>query len=257
MDAIASGFHPRLSTYTSQKLHHLMGTLTDSLVHRFKIPVEKSLSAFMIPDAQQVLGPNEIFVAFSGAGPVDPDSGYAMSFLEGPCLASRSPCKLPTDVRKFMAVYRPELAHLKDCVVMSAHSRLCHRSPASYLGGGDYDGDTVKLFWDPRLVNAFTNADDGYAAVPKDFEKENFNKTVVKGDEFLRGLEKAEEDTRIVNYQSFLLNALLDDKATGCCESSHSAKNTWLIPITDSNLHGNAVYALGFDHPETIRLARM
>ena len=257
MDAISSGFHPRLSTYTSAKLHHLMSTLTDSLARRFKIPVEKSLSAFIIPDSQQVLGPDEIFIAFSGAGPVDTASGCAMSYLEGPCLAFRSPCKLPTDVRKFMAVYRPELAHLKDCVVMSANSQLCHRSPASYLGGGDYDGDTVQLFWDPRLVNAFINADDAFAQVPEDFESQNFNKSVVKGDQFLRGLKKAEAETRVTNYQSFLLGALLDDKSTGHCESSHSAAMTWLIDFSDSDLHGNAVYALGFDHPETIRLARM
>jgi hypothetical protein len=146
-----------------------------------------------------------------------------LTHLEGDVLAFRSPCKLPTDVRKFRAVYKPELSHLTDCIVMSAHSDLCERSPASILGGGDYDGDTVQLFWDRELVEPFRNADVGIADMPAGFENKYFDKEVVSGWEFLREMGGRSEEMRIANYQQFLLGALLDDKATGLCKLVQTA----------------------------------
>ena len=103
---------------------------------------------------------------------------------------------------------------------MSANSQMCKRSPASFLGGGDYDGDTVQLFWDPKLVEPFNNADETIAALPEDFEQENFVKDVVFGVDFLRSLKDADDETIVANYQGFLLGAVLDDKLTGTCTSS-------------------------------------
>nr|XP_031858493.1 uncharacterized protein CI109_006138 [Kwoniella shandongensis]KAA5525565.1 hypothetical protein CI109_006138 [Kwoniella shandongensis] len=243
MEAVAAGFHPAESTYTGSKLHHLVDMLSRKMIREFKIPVDQSLSAFIVPDSLAVLAPDELFISFSGTGPIDPTTQCPIQYLEGPCLAFRSPCKLPTDVRKFTAVWKQELAHLKDCIVLSASSALCKRSPASYLGGGDYDGDTVQLFWGKELVEKFKNADDVYADVPADFEQENFDKQVVKGTEFLGALvtDDVDEGGRIAREQEWLLAGIKGDALTG----------------TYSDLHGNAVYKLGYDHPETIRLARM
>ncbi len=181
MEAVTSGFHLLESAYKLPvaKLHHLISTLLNSQIRGFEI-VEQSLSAFIVPDAQQILLPDEIFVSFSATGPIDPETGCPISYLEGPCLAFRSLCKLPTDVRKFQAEYRPELAHLKECIVMSARSQPGDRSPASFLGGGDYDGDTVQLVWQKDLVEAFINADEGFVDAPEDFERENLDKSRVK-----------------------------------------------------------------------------
>jgi len=181
MEAVTSGFHLLESAYKLPvaKLHHLISTLLNSQIRGFEI-VEQSLSAFIVPDAQQILLPDEIFVSFSATGPIDPETGCPISYLEGPCLAFRSLCKLPTDVRKFQAEYWPELAHLKECIVMSARSQPGDRSPASFLGGGDYDGDTVQLVWQKDLVEAFINADEGFVDAPEDFERENLDKSRVK-----------------------------------------------------------------------------
>jgi hypothetical protein len=181
MEAVTSGFHLLESAYKLPvaKLHHLISTLLNSQIRGFEI-VEQSLSAFIVPDAQQILLPDESFVSFSATGPIDPETGCPISYLEGPCLAFRSLCKLPTDVRKFQAEYRPELAHLKECIVMSARSQPGDRSPASFLGGGDYDGDTVQLVWQKDLVEAFINADEGFVDAPEDFERENLDKSRVK-----------------------------------------------------------------------------
>lgn len=142
-----------------------------------------------------------------------------MAFLEGECLVYRSPCKLPTDVRKFKAVVHPALLHLRDCIVFSAHSELCRASPASFLGGGDYDGDIATVIWDPDMVGPFQNAPDHLAAQPPDFEKANFVKDVVTVGQFLKALEGADDATMINNLQHFLLGHLLDKQLTGACES--------------------------------------
>lgn len=63
---------------------------------------------------------------------------------------------------------------------MSARSQPGDRSPASFLGGGDYDGDTVQLVWQKDLVEAFINADEGFVDAPEDFERENLDKSRVK-----------------------------------------------------------------------------
>ena len=214
-----AGFHPLESYYTHCKLHFLIDTLTQSLSQRFQIPLARSLSAFIEPDSKEILHPDEIFVSFPNAGFIDPDTGAPVPFLEGPVLAFRSPCKLPTDVRKFNAVYKPELSHLRDCIVLSASSVLCERSLASILAGGDYDGDTVTVIWEKDLVDNFNNASIEHALSPPEFESRYFEKEVVKGTEFLDALRGQDSETVVLNQQSFLLGAILDDKLTGNCES--------------------------------------
>jgi hypothetical protein len=162
--------------------------------------------------------------------------------LEGDVLLFRSPSKLPTDVRKLKAVIKPELFHLRDCIVLSANSALCTASPASFLGGGDYDGDTATIIWDQSLVQPFTNAPEALAAQPAGFAS-NFAKQVTTVDEFLDAVDDGHlsNSKMITNLQHFLLGSLLDDKLTGVY----------------SDLHTNSVYTRGCDHPESLRLAHM
>jgi hypothetical protein len=237
--------------------------LTHRAALEHRIPIEQSLSAFMVPDAAGVLAPDEIFVAFGQDQPVNPlthrvsDTSDGadrqhMSFLEGDCIVYRSPCKLPTDVRKFRAVIHPELLHLRDCVVFSAHSGLCRESPASFLGGGDYDGDIATVIWDPEIVQLFTNAPDHIAAQPPGFEKANFAKDVVTADQFRKAMKGKDEATKAANLQHFLLGHLLDEQLTGQCELSTALQLT-----PDSEMHAYAAYTRGVDHSDTLRLARM
>ncbi|OCF57860.1 hypothetical protein L486_03881 [Kwoniella mangroviensis CBS 10435] len=241
MEAVASGFNPATSPYTASKLHHVMENLSKKIVREFKIPVQQSLTAFIVPDSLQLLAPDELFICFSGKGPIDESTQIPIPYLEGEVLAYRSPCKVPTDVRRLKAVFKPELTYLKDCIVLSANSQLCKRSPASYLGGGDYDGDTVTLFWNQDLVQPFKNADDHFAETPENFVEENFDKSVTKGTEFLESIEGLSEDEKIARMQEWLIGGVTGDELTGIY----------------SGLHENAVYTLGYSHPETIRLARM
>lgn len=220
MMAVDAGFDPRYSAYSCNLLHWHVRNQIDNLTKDFKIPIQQSMTAYIIPDTQNALGPKEIYVAFSGEGPIDSITGCPISHLLGPVLAFRSPCKLPTDVQKYTAVYRSELRHLTDCIVMSASSSGCRQSPASFLAGGDYDGDTATVIFDPALVDPFVQAEDCIANTPEGFEEENFEKELVTGDHFLDRLSGADEDTLIRNYQTFLLGAVMDDNVFGQCRPS-------------------------------------
>lgn len=50
------------------------------------------------------------------------------------------------------------------------------RSALSWLGGGDYDGDTVILVWEPEVVDPFTNAQVCRGDPPTGFLEENFSR---------------------------------------------------------------------------------
>ncbi|KLO19204.1 RdRP-domain-containing protein [Schizopora paradoxa] len=69
-------------------------------------------------------------------------------FLHGDCLIGRSPTVHPGDVQRVWAVGRPPddkiclFRNLKNCVVLPCVGK---RSLASYLGGGDVDGDMFQI----------------------------------------------------------------------------------------------------------------
>lgn len=78
------------------------------------------------------------------------------------------PALLPTDVQKVTAVDNPALKDFMDVIVFPTQGpvALC-----SLLGGGDYDGDTVKVIWDSAIVSSFQNAPQSMAFAPDDLEE--------------------------------------------------------------------------------------
>lgn len=216
-EALCSGFTPETSAFVRDKLRVVVKRLTENVVRAFRIPVDKASTAFIVPDPTGTLAPNEIYVSPSNA--VDPSTGEPVIHILGEVLALRSPCKLPTDVQKMRAVIRPELQYLKDVIVMSADAARCLRSPASMLGGGDYDGDTVQVIWEPEIVEPFRNASDKLAEQPEWFVKENFEKETVKVHEVLEKVEGEDEEVRIREMQKFLLGGLDGESLVGRCEA--------------------------------------
>lgn len=82
----------------------------------------------------------------------------------------------------------------------------------------------MQLFWDPQLIKHFVNADARYAVVPEDFQTDNFEKELVKGTDFLRSLDGAGSEKRILNYQTFLLEAVIMDNSTSLCECAAGSR---------------------------------
>ena len=215
-EALSSGF-TLSSPFVRDKLRALVRRLTDTIVRTFRIPIERSLTAFIVPDPTGLLAPDEIHISLSQPF-TDPETFQSVISIIGPVLALRSPCKLPTDVQKMQAVHIPQLAHLTDVIVMSADAARCLRSPASLLGGGDYDGDTVQIIWEPVLVEPFSNADPRLADTPEGFVRDNFEKELVSVKDVLQATGDMASEAGISAMQRFLLGGIQGDTLTGKCK---------------------------------------
>ncbi|KAK5277960.1 hypothetical protein LTR16_009156, partial [Cryomyces antarcticus] len=64
------------------------------------------------------------------------------------------------------AVFKEELSHLIDVVVFPTTGNF---PLAGKLQGGDYDGDTFWLCWEPDLTSSFKNAPPPYNPLPPEY----------------------------------------------------------------------------------------
>ncbi|KAJ9479081.1 RNA-dependent RNA polymerase [Pseudozyma hubeiensis] len=192
-EMLLGGFHPEKCAYLSDLLVDIADLAMKKLISRFAIPVARCAEAMMIPDHTGTLEEGEIQFRFSGENLLDPDTRLRLTHVpEGEVLVTRHPCLLPTDVRKVRAVIRPELSIFKDVVLFSTKGK---RSLASLLSGGDYDGDLVRVFWEPKLVEPFKNSDVRYADCPFDIGQV-FDRNELKVAEFVQAHEKLHKDER-------------------------------------------------------------
>ena len=99
----------------------------------------------------------------------------------------------------------------------------------------DSDLDTATVIVEPELVNAFEN----HALVdpPNKLLEANFEREIEKVSEFLVNCSSKSREREV--FKRLLLG--LSDTKVG----------------QYSNFHENAVYHLGYNHPETVRLAYM
>jgi RNA-dependent RNA polymerase len=103
---------------------------------------------------------------------------------------------------------------------------------------GDYDGDTAVAIWQKTIVDNFQNAPDNLSVEPEDVDA-CFSRGNENAAGFLERTSRQPSNAQIHAYQSFLLGALRETSLVG----------------QYSNFHDNAIYKLGYSHPETIRLA--
>ncbi|TKA59705.1 hypothetical protein B0A55_11199, partial [Friedmanniomyces simplex] len=150
-----SGFEPTKSGYLKKQVLDAAEHVFNLKAKRFKIRLSQSTSLFGIPDMTGTLKPGEIYVRFSQ--PLkDAKTGQTWASLSGlEVLVARNPALRNADIQKMRCVYKQELEHLEDVVVFSIHGP---RPQAGKLSGGDYDGDTFWVCWEPTLVAPFKNA---------------------------------------------------------------------------------------------------
>jgi hypothetical protein len=123
------------------------------LKYQARIPVAQGVTLFGVMDEYGYLGPNEIYVAYDEPAQTTPDS-YRPCPREGRVLVTRSPALHPGDVRIVQHVTPPvdhPLRALRNCVIFSQKGE---RDLPSQLSGGDLDGDTFSVIWDPRALHA-------------------------------------------------------------------------------------------------------
>ncbi|KAL9095038.1 MAG: hypothetical protein Q9165_002640 [Trypethelium subeluteriae] len=149
------GFEPLHNRYLANATSRLVHTFSWKFIQGSSIPLGLSTNAIGIADPKDVLAPGEIHLAFSQDFH-DEKSGQSLSFLnKKDVLVARHPCMRRSDMQKVRAVFKPELSHIRDVVVFSRKGQipLAHK-----LQGGDYDGDTFWICWEPLLTQEFRNA---------------------------------------------------------------------------------------------------
>lgn len=109
-----------------------------------RILIPKSRLLFGVCDAWGVLKPGQCAVKVTMDGDGQP---YALKGMK--VMVTRNPCLHPGDLQKLDVVERPELAHLVDCIVFPTTGR---RPAADMMSGGDLDGDTFFVTWDPDII---------------------------------------------------------------------------------------------------------
>jgi hypothetical protein len=105
---------------------------------------------------------------------------------------------------------------------------------------GDYDGDLGWATWDPEIVGPFKPADLKHADEPRSVAP-GFSAVNESVSDFLARTGSQPGSAKLREVQSILLANIRDSSVVGMY----------------SNFHENAIYHLGLDHPDTVRLAYM
>ena len=119
-----------------------------------------------IADPTGTLEPGEVYLLLSEPLEDESTSSSFHSFAGKEVLVARHPTLRGSDIQKVRCVYRPELAHLKDVLVMSVHGCI---PLAAKLQGGDYDGDKFWICAEESLTKPFRNAPVSAQAVIEEF----------------------------------------------------------------------------------------
>ncbi|EJD39854.1 hypothetical protein AURDEDRAFT_171128 [Auricularia subglabra TFB-10046 SS5] len=194
-----SGFDPVTCPILRSHIRTVLRTSTEQYLKKFRVEITMSAEAMIISDTSLVLGENEIFLSSSKV--LLDNSGRTMNHLSGDVLVYRNPVRLPCDIQKVKAVYKPELDHYRDVIVFSAKGT---RSLASKLAGGDYDGDTAVVIWDQDIVRLFNHTKDcAWAMDPSAaFKEKNFVTRTQPMKEFLQRRPLERHDLLLITHSA-------------------------------------------------------
>ncbi|CAG8079886.1 unnamed protein product [Penicillium olsonii] len=150
-----AGFAPRDFYPLRVKLRKYLTWLLSRQVEELKIEVPLSTYAYCIADPYGVLEADEVHFGFSSNWR-DPNGQFEDNLLDGvDVLVGRLPAHVPSDIQRRRAVWKHDLRHFKDVIVFSTKGDV---PLAHMLSGGDYDGDTPWVCWDPMIVQNFQNS---------------------------------------------------------------------------------------------------
>ncbi|KAJ5795017.1 RNA-directed RNA polymerase [Penicillium paradoxum] len=150
-----AGFAPRDFYPLRMKIRQYLTWLLERHVDELKIQVPLSTYAYCIADPYGVLEPDEVHFGFSNNWR-DPQGQFEDNLLDGvDVLVGRLPAHVPSDIQRRKAVWKTELRHFKDVIVFPTKGDF---PLAGMLSGGDYDGDTPWICWDPMIVQNFRNS---------------------------------------------------------------------------------------------------
>lgn len=148
-----AGFDPVSNRFLNDTAYNIRKRHCETLQKKQNIPVGRSVYLYMTIDFTGILAKGEVHIGFSTAYTADED--WSNTMVQGDVLVDRSPAHFISDIQKVRAVFKPELADLKDVIVFSSKGNV---PLADKLSGGDYDGDLAWVCWDSRIVDNFQNA---------------------------------------------------------------------------------------------------
>ncbi|KZT73373.1 hypothetical protein DAEQUDRAFT_721969 [Daedalea quercina L-15889] len=167
-EMLAAGFRPLENDILFRSLRDIVGYRIAELIREYHMTVPKSAEAFIVPDPYGVLKPGQIHFKAS-EDLKDPLDGPSPNLITGNVLIYRNPARLPADIQKVTAIAHPILSDYTDVIVLPVTG---HRSLASLLAGGDYDGDTCVCVYDELIVETFRGS--LVTDIPEDFLQKNF-----------------------------------------------------------------------------------
>ena len=153
---LESGFLPKGNPFLCDSLREFLDLNVKAYIDKMQVKIPLSTYLYCIADPHDILEADEVHVEFSKTW-TDPETRKSYIRLDGiEVLVGRNPGLLPSDIQRRKAAWKKELSHFVDVIVFSRKGRV---PLADILSGGDYDGDTPWLCWNPKIVQPFQNAD--------------------------------------------------------------------------------------------------
>ncbi|KAG8896545.1 hypothetical protein FRC00_005752 [Tulasnella sp. 408] len=237
IELLEAGFTPSKSTHLAALMKSYLKMEVKWITREYRIPLKRSAEVFAAPDFSRTLKPGEVFFRSSRQCTLVDDDDMIDGIFDGHMIIFRNPTKTPSDARLVKAVDYPQLREFTDVLLFSV---LGERSEASILAGGDYDGDTVCMIAEPRLVDAFRNSSLRFADPPDGFE-EHREEAVLRGSEVLTIVSPMNEAESIRELQMILLDDVTREDRCGLY----------------SNMSDIATFVYGLDSDKTHYLSHM
>ncbi|KAG8900631.1 hypothetical protein FRC01_010064, partial [Tulasnella sp. 417] len=237
IELLQAGFLPSKCSYLAAIMKSYLTMEVKRITQGYHIPVKRSAEVFAAPDFSRTLKPGEVFFRSSRQCAMINDDDMIDGIFHGNIIIFRYPTKTPSDARLIKAVDYPQLREFTDVLLFSV---LGERSEASILAGGDYDGDTICMLAEPRLVNAFRNSTLKFADPPKGFDQ-HLETAVRRGHEILNTMSSQNEAENMRELQMTLLDDVTREDRCGLY----------------SNMSDIATYMYGYDSHKTHYLSYM
>eukprot|EP00347_Sterkiella_histriomuscorum_P004952 403358455 len=139
-------YDPLFQSIVNQLKQEIMRQITE----KGRIYMKNSVVLLGVPDFLGILQENEIFLQIPKYN--DLEQGEQYQVIRGDVVVTRNPALHPNDIRKLVAVDRPEFRYLRNAVVFSTQGSI---PPSTMMAGGDHDGDRYLIIWERSIVNNF------------------------------------------------------------------------------------------------------
>ncbi|CAG8619159.1 7239_t:CDS:2 [Funneliformis mosseae] len=156
---LQAGFTPSTCPFLAKKLKSVLTSKLKSLSTKYRIDIPLSRVLMCIADPTKTLNPGEVFIQLDSDAGRDKSTGLPFGIIEDEVILARNPSCLPSDLVRVKAVKNMHLCNYFNVVIFPVNvASKGDFSLASYISGGDYDGDKIFCCWDPQIVKHYKNS---------------------------------------------------------------------------------------------------